>query len=143
MADPALHNAPKLTVNVDLDERSFVFPDGKHISQLRIMAFPSRLIFECSFSFNQSKSNPFLFELDVEDAVDFSRKLVDCVYRAQTTNVISESAHIAIMVTPNGYVWQIGDMNHAREIYFGTGCIWRVCKGTLQALDQVRPAQSN
>ncbi|CAA7626331.1 hypothetical protein [Magnetospirillum sp. UT-4] len=134
---------PIAVVNIDLDERAFVFPAGKSLLQLKVVAFESGLSFEGVFAFNNGKAQHHLFKLNVEDAVDFSRKLVDGVYRAQSGHLLSDYVMVSLNVVANGYVFQIGDMTDPKEIYIGTGSIWRVCKGLLQALDHVRPKQSN
>ncbi|MGE5546227.1 MAG: hypothetical protein ACM33T_04990 [Solirubrobacterales bacterium] len=135
---------PRLMVNVDLDERCFVFPEGKNIAQIRVLAMPpGDLVIEAAYAYNQARAAPRLFELTAEDAPEFARKLVDAVQRAQTTHYVSEATKIAINVVANGYVLQIGDVDNTREIYLSTGCIWRVCNGLLRAIDQVSPSPSH
>lgn len=136
-------NQPKLIVNVDLDDRSFLFPEGKPLTQLRIIAYPSVIVFEGAFSFNRTKTAPTLFELDLDDALEFSHKLVEAVYRAQSGHLFSDQIRLSVHVVVNGYILQIGDMSDPKEIYIGTASIWRICKGLLQAIDHVRPTQSH
>ena len=65
MSTPA--NAPHV-VQVDLDERAFLFPAGKSVSQLILTASGNTVSIDLTFPFNQTRLPPRLAVLDVDDA---------------------------------------------------------------------------
>jgi hypothetical protein len=134
---------PKHEIKVDLDDRSFLFPAGKSISQLVFLS-DGRLIFvEAVYPFNQSHTSPRLLSLDLEDAKEFGRRLVEAVHCARTQIVATTGIRVTINVVANGYHFQFGDMNSATELFLGTNCIWRVCQGLLRIADLIAPIESN
>lgn len=139
-----LFNRPKLVVNVDLDDRCYLFPEAKPLTQLRVLALPSGSVaFEAVFAVNESRCNPELFSLSADDAHDFCRRMVDAVYKAQTQYVVSDTARLTFVVAVNGFILQIGDLNNSREVFLGPGVIWRFINGVMRCLDQVSPVQSH
>ena len=51
---------PKFEVKVDLDERSFLFPAGKSVSQLLFLSDGRTIFVEAVYPFNQSRTPPRL-----------------------------------------------------------------------------------
>ncbi len=131
-----------LTINVDLDERAFVFPSGKQITRLVISNDNSHIHFDAIYPFNQAKTPPRLFSLTFDDAREFGRQFVDTVYNARTQHALTDTMRIAINVLANGYHLRIGDLNASTDLYLGTACIWRVCQGVLRAVDHVAPVEA-
>lgn len=139
-------NAPfkyKYEVKIDLDDRAFVFPAGKPITQMVFLSDGKRVFIEAVYPFNQSRTPPRLMTFDLEDAREFSRRLIDAVHTAKTQLVGSPGLRITINVIANGYHLQVGDLNNATELYLSTGCIWRVCQGFLRIVDLISPIESN
>jgi hypothetical protein len=134
---------PPYAVKVELDERAYLFPAGKSVMQLIFYADARRIHVEAIYPFNQSRTPPRLLTLELDDARELGRKLVDAVHTARTQLVVSQGVRIAINVVANGYHIQIGDMNAATELFLGTGSIWRVCQGLLRAVDYISPVESN
>ena len=134
---------PKFEVKVDLDDRAFLFPAGKAISQLILLTDGASVQIEAAYPFNQSRTPPRLLTLDFEDAKELGRRLVEAVHHARTQLVITAGVRITINVVANGYHLQIGDMNEATELFLGTGCIWRVCQGLLRIIDLIAPVEAN
>jgi hypothetical protein len=134
---------PKFEVKVDLDERSFLFPAGKSVSQLLFVSDGRTIFVEAVYPFNQSRTPPRLASLDLEDAREFGRRLIEAVHCARTQLVVTQGARISINVIANGYHVQFGDMNNAIELFLGTNCIWRVCQGLLRITDLIAPVESN
>jgi len=134
---------PKYEIKVDLDDRSFLFPAGKSITQLVFQSDGKRIFVEAIYPFNQSHTSPRLLTLDFEDAKDLGRRLIEAVHHARTQLVATDSTRITINVVANGYHLQIGDMNHATELFLGTPCIWRVCQGILRIVDLIAPVENN
>lgn len=81
--------------------------------------------------------------MDVEDAKEFGRRLIEAVHCARIQLVVTQGARISINVVANGYHLQFGDMNNTTELFFGTDSIWRVCQGLLRITDLIAPVESN
>ena len=134
---------PRYEVKVDLDDRAFLFPSGKPVTQLSFVAEGRRIHVDALYPFNQARTPPRVVSLDLEDARELGRRLVEAVHTARTQLVVSETARITINVIANGYHLQLGDMTQPIELFLGTGCIWRVCQALLRAVDYVAPVESN
>ena len=134
---------PRYEVKVDLDDRAFLFPSGKPVTQLSFVAEGRRIHVDALYPFNQARTPPRVVSLDLEDARELGRRLVEAVHTARTQLVVSETARITINVIANGYHLQLGDMTQPIEIFLGTGCIWRVCQALLRAVDHLSPVESN
>lgn len=134
---------PKYEIKVDLDERAFLFPAGKSVSQLLFVSDGRTIFLEAVYPFNQSHTPPRLIALDLEDAKEFGRRLIEAVHCARTQLVATSGIRISINVIANGYHLQFGDMNSATELFLGTTCIWRVCQGLLRIADLIAPIELN
>jgi hypothetical protein len=134
---------PRHEVKVDLDDRAFLFPAGKSIAQLLFLSDGKQIHIEAVFPFNQSRTSPRLLTLDVEDAKEFGRRLIEAVHHARTQLVVTAGLRITINVVANGYHLQIGDLNAATELFLSTGCIWRVCQGLLRIADLIAPVEAH
>ena len=134
---------PKHEIKVDLDERAYLFPAGKSVSQLLFLSDGRTIFIEAVYPFNQSHTPPRLVALDLEDAREFGRRLIEAVHCARTQMVVTSGIRISINVVANGYHLQFGDMNNATELFLGTNCIWRVCQGLLRIADLIAPVESN
>ena len=140
---PVVNLKPDYSVKVELDDRAFLFPAGKSVMQLVFVADGRTVHIEAIYPFNQSRTPPRLISLDIDDARDLGRRMVEAVHQARTQLVISEGVRIAINVIANGYHIQIGDMNNSTDLFLGTGSIWRVCQGLLRVIDNMAPVESN
>lgn len=80
---------PKFEIKVDLDERSFLFPAGKPISQLLFLSDGKTVFVEAVYPFNQSRTPPRLATFDLEDAREFGRRLVEAVHCARAQIVVA------------------------------------------------------
>jgi hypothetical protein len=134
---------PQHDIKVDLDDRAFLFPPGKMLSQLSFLSDGRRIGIEGIYLFNEARTPPQILSLSLEDARELGRRLVEAVYAAKTQLVITSGVRITINVIANGYYLQIGDMNNATELFLSTGCIWRVCQGLLRIVDLLSPAESH
>jgi hypothetical protein len=145
ITDPRLATEfkPDHAVKVDLDERSFLFPAGKSVMQLVFAAKGKTVHVEAVFPFNEARTPPRLLSLDLEDARELGRRLVEAVHHARTQLVVSAGTRITINVIANGYHLQIGDMNQSTDLFIGTSCIWRVCQGILRIVDYIAPIEAN
>ena len=134
---------PKYEVKVDLDERAYLFPAGKSVSQLLFLSDGRAIFVEAVYPFNQSHTPPRLVSFDLTDAREFGRRLIEAVHCARNQLVVTNGIRISINVIANGYHLQFGDMNNATELFLGTNCIWRVCQGLLRIADLIAPVESN
>src|SRR3954466_3365177 len=134
---------PKYEIKVDLDERAFLFPAGKSVSQLLFVSDGRTIFIEAVYPFNQSHTPPRLISLDLEDAREFGRRLIEAVHCARTQLVVTSGVRISINVIANGYHIQFGYMNHATELFLGTNCTCRVCQARLRIADLIAPIESN
>src|SRR6478752_10881053 len=100
---------PKFEIKVDLDERSFLFPAGKPVSQLLFLSDGRTIFVEAVFPFNQSRTPPRLPSFNLEDAREFGRRLIDAVHGARTQLVATQGIRVSISVVANGYHLQFGD----------------------------------
>jgi hypothetical protein len=145
ITDPRL--APELrpdyAVKVDLDDRAFLFPAGKSMTQLVFNAKGKTVHIEAVFPFNEARTPPRIVSLDLEDARELGRRLVEAVHHARTQLVVSAGTRITINVIANGYHLQIGDLNQSTDLFLGTSCIWRVCQGVLRIVDYIAPVEAN
>jgi hypothetical protein len=143
-SQPQLRSNADALVKIDLDERAYLFPEGKQLLQLHVIAYRGHKIrFEAVYAFNESRASPELFELPLDDAVLLLRRLVETVYRAQSSQIVTRSTSLAVTVVANGYLLQFGGLENSMELMLSTGCIWRVCGGLARALDTIAPSSSN
>lgn len=141
---PIQRNAPDGVVKIDLDERAFLFPQTKSLTQLHIYVHKPQLVrFEVAYAFNHAHANSLLFEISVEDCAELSRRLVEAVYRAQSTQIVTKSLSLGMTVVPNGYILQINEHSASTEMFLGTGSIWRVLSGIARAVDLLAPSASH
>ncbi len=140
---PDLAAAPSHAVHVDLDERSFLFPAGKNLTRLVFSAQGQLIHLDAIYGYNQSRTPPRILTLSLPDAQELARLLVETVFLARTQHAITDTMRITLEVMPNGYRWQIGDINRAVELYLGAACIWRVCQGLLRIIDFIAPVEAH
>ena len=150
MNDPAQvvthlkRKAPDAVVRVDLDERAYLFPAGRQVTQLQFLAFkPHMIAIEAVYAFNESRASPELVELPIEDARQFARKLVESVYRAQPSQVVSRDTTLTIATVANGYILEFGSHEVPKTLMLSTGCIWRVSNGLARVIDMSSPIAAN
>ena len=140
---PKLKTKPEHVVKVDLDERAFLFPAGKSVSQIAFASEGRVIHMDAVYPFNETRTPPRLVTLGLDDATELGRRMVDAVYQARTQLAMSDGMRIAINVIANGYHLQIGDMTDSTDLYLSTGCIWRVCQGLLRIIDHIAPVEAN
>lgn len=138
-----LKTKPDYIIKIDLDERAFLFPAGKSVSQIAFATEGRVIHCEVVYPFNETHTPPRVMTLGLEDARELARRLVDAVYQARTQLAMSDGMRIAINVVANGYHLQIGDMSEATDLYLSAGCIWRVCQGLLRIIDRLGPVEAN
>jgi hypothetical protein len=141
-AKPALES--HTLTKIELDERCFVFPDGKVASHLLIIREGAdRLCFDAVFTFNGTRLPGRLLDLSLEELKLFARELLDSVYAAKSGFVLRDTLKISIVVVANGYRIEFQRAQSRSEIYLSTGAIWRVLRGLLVAADEASPVISH
>ncbi len=139
---PALES--QTLTKIELDERCFVFPDGKVASHLLILREGTdRLCFDAVFTFNGTRLPGRLLDLSLEELKLFARELLDSVYAAKSGFVLRDTLKISIVVVANGYRIEFQRSQSKSEIYLSTGAIWRVLRGLLVAADEASPVISH
>lgn len=136
--------APAHTISVDVDERAFLFPETRLLTQIRYVALGDGSI-EMGFVYahNESRLPPACIRLRYDDARELCQRMVEAVYRAQSQNVISESIRIAILVVANGYILNIEEGGTQKSLYISTHIVWRFCHGLFRMVDWQSPVMSN
>src|SRR5439155_1441895 len=86
----------RFMVKVECDEGSYLFPAGKPIIQLVFSADGPTIHIEAVYPFNESRTSPRIVSLDLEDARELARRLVDAIHQARTQLVVSSGTRIAI-----------------------------------------------
>jgi hypothetical protein len=134
---------PLVEIRVDLDDRAFLFPAGKSVSQVSLCSDGRLIHIEAVYPFNQSRTAPRILTMSREDAAEFAKRLIEAVYYARPQLVIGSSLKATITVAANGYHFQFGDLNTATELFLGTASIWRFCQSLLRIVDLISPVEAN
>jgi len=132
----------KLVINVEVDDRTVLFPDGKFLSHIALheSGMPEdgdAVRLEGVFLFNESRLGPEIASLDVEDAREFARSILDAVFQGRTQHVLSETAKVAVVFNPNGFVLRFGEGPALRELFIGSPAIVRLAQGVLRMADRL------
>ena len=146
-AKPDLHKPSidgETLAKIELDERCFLFPDGKVMSHMLIAREgPDRFGMDAVYTFNGTRLPARVLHLSREELKLFGRELLDSVYAAKSGFVLRDTLKIAIIVVANGYRIEFQRAEAKSELYLSTGAIWRFVRGLLSAADQMSPVVSN
>jgi hypothetical protein len=144
VAAQSVPGAVASVIRIELDERCFLFPDGKILSHLMIIREKGDTIsFEAVFPFNATRLPARFFNLSREEARLFAKEMIEVVYAARSGLMLHEGLKISIMVAPNGYRVEYQRAEMRVETFFSTGVIWRVIRGLLQSVDEASPIVSH
>ncbi|CAO3363853.1 hypothetical protein [Azospirillum palustre] len=131
----------RLVINVEVDDRTVLFPDGKFLSHIALseedMAGDGAVRLEGVFLFNESRLGPEVATLPVEDARELARSILDAVFQGRTQHVLSETAKVAVVFNPNGFVLRFGEGDALRELFIGSPAIVRLAQGILRMADRL------
>jgi len=131
----------RLVINVEVDDRTVLFPDGKFLSHIALseedMAGDGAVRLEGVFLFNESRLGPEVATLPVEDARELGRSILDAVFQGRTQHVLSETAKVAVVFNPNGFVLRFGEGDALRELFIGSPAIIRLAQGILRMADRL------
>jgi hypothetical protein len=127
------------TMKIELDERAFLFPEGKPVTHLVIMRQGAQEFhFDAVFAFNRSRDHARFATLDLAQMREFTRELLGAVYASKPSFVLEGGLKISINVVFNGYIVEFTNGDDRRELYLGAGSIWRVLKSLSMAIDEAR-----
>ncbi len=142
---PSRGDRPIYTVNVEADDRTVLFPAGKFLSHLLVHAWSDeRVQLDAVFTFNQAKEPALLAELDIEEARDLSRAIVDAVFQGRTQHVITPpETRLGVVFNPNGFTLVFGEGDAARDLFIASPAILRVAQAMLRAVDALEAPQTH
>jgi hypothetical protein len=144
VTEQAAPRAPDVLIKIDLDDRCFLFPSAKNVSHLQVLVYRGEKVrLEAVYPYNVSQTPAELIELKPQAVAEFSRKLVDTVYRAGSVLYIAGNQNIAVATLANGYSLQVGDSVHQRDLFISTSCIWRLCGALCRASDLLATPQAH
>lgn len=134
--------AGKLVINVEVDDRTVLFPDGKFLSHITLHEDETpeggdAVRLDGVFLFNDSRLGPEIACLEVEDARELARSILDAVFQGRTQHVLSQTAKIAVIFNPNGFVLRSGEGAALRELFIGSPAIIRLAQGVLRIADRL------
>lgn len=132
----------KLVINIEMDDRTVLFPDGKFLSHIALHEGETpdgggAVRLEGVFLFNESRLGPEIACLDVDDARELARSILDAVFQGRTQHILSEAAKVAVVFNPNGFVLRFGEGAALRELFIGSPAIVRLAQGVLRMADRL------
>lgn len=132
------------SVTIELDDRSFLFPQHKPVSHLKVQVTPDGDIeLSVVYEFNAAKHDSLLCTLNCEDCRQFSRKLIDGYYQGRTQNVLSDTAKIGIVFNPNGFLVMLQQPGPQLDLFISPSSLLRLTRGLLKLLDKVMPVAAH
>lgn len=131
------------TVNVEMDDKCFLFPQGKALSHLVFTWTREGVGIGAAFHYNHARSDGHIADLSVEDAVDLTRYLVDAFYQSRTQAVLSDTIKATVIHHPNGFQLVFEQEGALREVYCGQATPLRLARGLSQLLDANIPTDAN
>lgn len=128
----------RLVVNVEMDDRTVLFPDGKFLTHVAIAEDAGGGIrLDGVFLFNESRTEATIASVEPDDARELGRALLEAVFQGRTQHVLSETARIAVVFNPNGFVLRFGEERALRELFVASPAILRLAQGVLRMVDRV------
>lgn len=134
--------ANKLVINIEVDDRSVLFPDGKFLSHITLHEDETpeggeAVRLDGVFHFNESRLEPEIACLEIEDARELARSILDAVFQGRTQHVLSQTTKVAVVFNPNGFVLRFGEGSALRELFIGSPAIIRLAQGILRMTDRL------
>jgi hypothetical protein len=128
------------TFKVELDDRCFLFPDGKQLAHLLVSApRTGGITFDAVYGFNKTRLPSHILRLELSEAKQFVREFIDAIYAAKPGFVLTENIRITILVVANGYRLEFLRNDQKQEIFLSTSVVWRFVKALLMAVDEASP----
>jgi hypothetical protein len=131
VAEPVAPATPA-AFRIEMDERSFLFPDGKLLTHVILCREAgNRIGFDAIYPFNATRLSSRFLTLSREEAQLFAKELIEVVYAAKSGFLLHGGLKISIVVAANGYRLECQRADEKIELYLSTGVIWRFVKGLL------------
>jgi hypothetical protein len=147
VSTPAASTSPvdqETILKVELDDRCFVFPDGKQMAHILVsLPISGGIAFDAVYGFNKTRLPSRILILELDEARQFVRELIDAIYAAKPAFVLTDSIRITINVVANGYRLEFLRNDKKQEIFLSTTVIWRFVKALLMAVDEASPVVAN
>jgi hypothetical protein len=146
---PAISTAPAVAeaesiFKVELDDRCFLFPDGKQLAHILVSALRTGgVTFDAVYGFNKTRLPSRILHLELSEAKQFVREFIDAIYAAKPGFVLTENIRITILVVANGYRLEFLRNDQKQEIFLSTSVVWRFIKALLMAVDEASPVVTN
>ena len=131
------------TVNVETDDKCFLFPQGKALSHIVFTWLQDIVRISAAFHYNQARSDGHIADLGFEEAVELTRYLVDAFYQSRTQTVLSDKVKATVIHHPNGFQLVFEQEGETREVYCGQASPVRLARGLSQLLDANIPTDAN
>jgi hypothetical protein len=131
-------------IRIEMDERCFLFPDGKLMTHVLLCREGSDTIgFDAVFPFNATRISSRFLTLSRAEARLFVKELIEVVYAAKSGFLLHGGLKISIVVAANGYRVDYHRADMRIETFLSTAVIWRFIKGILMAVDEASPVVSH
>lgn len=134
----------RIAVNVEMDDRTVLFPGGNFLTHVMVSTDPGlpepesqKIRLEAVFLFNEQRTEPLFAALDIDDAEELGRALLEAVFQGRTQHILSETAKIAVVFNPNGFVVRFGEERAAKELFIASPAIIRLAQGILRITDRM------
>ncbi len=138
----SLAATPETNVKIELDERAYLFPEGKPVTHMVILRQGGGAFhFDAVFAFNRARHDARFASLTLPQLREFARELLGAVYAAKASFVLDGDLKLTINVVLNGYILEFTQGDQKKELFLGTGCIWRVIRAMMQVVDEAQAQQ--
>lgn len=128
----------RLVVNVEMDDRSVLFPDGKFVTHVSVQDQEDGSVsLDAVFQFNESRADTRIAVLTGEDAAGLARAILDAVFQGRTQHMLSDTAKVAVVFNPNGFVLRFGEERLLRELFVASPAVLRLAQGLLRIADRL------
>lgn len=141
-------------VRVDLNERCYLFPDGKGLSHIivgpAVLADPAagpgpdrppRLELRAVFAFNHSKTDGTIDSFTLDEARTLARTLIEGVYQARTQTVFLDGRTLGLVCHVNGFV--LTGHDQAYDLFIAGQLIITLANALLRVADSLTPVQAH
>lgn len=134
---------PRHVVNVEVDDRTVLFPNGNFLTHIAVSGAADRdagnleVRLDAVFMFNEQRTEPQIAVLGVDDARDFARACLEAVFQGRTQHVLSDAAKVAVIFNPNGFVVKFGEERALRELFIASPAIIRLAQGVMRVVDNL------
>lgn len=128
---------PRIVYNVEMDDRTVLFPCGNFVSHVAVSEDRGGVKLEAVFHFNEQRADTIIAVVDADDARDLARGCLEAVFQGRTQHVLSEAVKIAVIFNPNGFVLRFGEERALKELFIASPAIIRLAQGVMRIVDRM------